>query len=601
MRSWLPAQLSIMLCVLALTMVSPALAQESGSLAESTSEEVSEKATELMARIQEVRDTISQYKVMLLTASHEDSMVLRLQIDDREDAGLAAIHELSALYAEVERRGDHPELREQMAQVNELLAPQIWDLIGKTQQEIDELRAGRSGSSPMDLLELEDEIAHRSQRLDIIYGHGWQHIQSLENLGLDTTEQRAAFTSLLKGRVDALSGRLALALDRIGILKSHLKDVPGDADLTQRLIASRKSLENIKTNQFAMLALMDALELPAERYKEQMVTATGDISSGLLSTDVLKNLAGRAWGGFVAWLAESGPSLLFKIILLLLILFAGRILARIVRKAVETSLKSARVNLSQLLRSMIVTLSYNTVMIIALLIGLAQLGISLGPLLAGFGVVGFILGFAMQDSLSNLAAGMMILIYRPYDVGDLVEVAGAFGKVGDMSLVSTSVLTLDNQKLVVPNSKIWGDVIKNVTDQHIRRVDMTFGISYTDDIPKAEKVLIDILTGNDRVLKEPEPMVRLHTLGESSVDFVVRPWVKTEDYWETHWDVTRAVKMRFDEEGISIPFPQRDVHIYEEQIKRIDQAPVKRLGEAEKQVEQTDWNQETAPEAESDD
>jgi len=601
MRSWLPAQLSIMLCVLALTMVSPALAQESGSLAESTSEEVSEKATELMARIQEVRDTISQYKVMLLTASHEDSMVLRLQIDDREDAGLAAIHELSALYAEVERRGDHPELREQMAQVNELLAPQIWDLIGKTQQEIDELRAGRSGSSPMDLLELEDEIAHRSQRLDIIYGHGWQHIQSLENLGLDTTEQRAAFTSLLKGRVDALSGRLALALDRIGILKSHLKDVPGDADLTQRLIASRKSLENIKTNQFAMLALMDALELPAERYKEQMVTATGDISSGLLSTDVLKNLAGRAWGGFVAWLAESGPSLLFKIILLLLILFAGRILARIVRKAVETSLKSARVNLSQLLRSMIVTLSYNTVMIIALLIGLAQLGISLGPLLAGFGVVGFILGFAMQDSLSNLAAGMMILIYRPYDVGDLVEVAGAFGKVGDMSLVSTSVLTLDNQKLVVPNSKIWGDVIKNVTDQHIRRVDMTFGISYTDDIPKAEKVLIDILTGNDRVLKEPEPMVRLHTLGESSVDFVVRPWVKTEDYWETHWDVTRAVKMRFDEEGISIPFPQRDVHIYEEQIKRIDQAPVKRLGEAEKQVERTDWDQETAPEAESDD
>ena len=196
-------------------------------------------------------------------------------------------------------------------------------------------------------------------------------------------------------------------------------------------------------------------------------------------------------------------------------------------------------------------------------IGLAQLGISLGPLLAGFGVVGFILGFAMQDSLSNFAAGMMILFYRPYDVGDLVDIAGAFGKVENMSLVSTSILTVDNQKLVVPNSKIWGDIIKNVTDQNVRRVDMTFGISYGDDIPHAERVLAAILADNDKVLDEPEPVVRLHTLGESTVDFVVRPWVKTEDYWNVYWDVTREVKMRFDAENISIPFPQHDVHLHE--------------------------------------
>jgi small conductance mechanosensitive channel len=133
-----------------------------------------------------------------------------------------------------------------------------------------------------------------------------------------------------------------------------------------------------------------------------------------------------------------------------------------------------------------------------------------------------------------------------------------------MSMVSTSVLTIDNQKLVVPNSKIWGDVIKNVTDQRLRRVDMTFGISYTDDIPHAEQVLMEILDSCEKVLADPEPMVRLHTLNDSSVDFVVRPWVRTEDYWDVYWAVTRAVKMRFDEEGISIPFPQRDVHIYEE-------------------------------------
>jgi small conductance mechanosensitive channel len=171
-------------------------------------------------------------------------------------------------------------------------------------------------------------------------------------------------------------------------------------------------------------------------------------------------------------------------------------------------------------------------------------------------------GFALQETLANFAAGMMILFYRPYDVGDFVEVSGVFGKVSHMSLVSTTILTIDNQTLVVPNGKIWGDVIRNVTSQRIRRVDLTFGISYSADIPRAENILMSILESHDKVLSDPEPMVRLHQLGDSSVDFVVRPWVKTDDYWEVHWDVTREVKMRFDAEGISIPFPQRDVHHY---------------------------------------
>ena len=114
----------------------------------------------------------------------------------------------------------------------------------------------------------------------------------------------------------------------------------------------------------------------------------------------------------------------------------------------------------------------------------------------------------------------------------------------------------------MPNSKIWGDVIKNVTAQTLRRVDMVFGISYTDDIEKAEAVLADILKSHNKVLDHPEPVIRLHTLGESSVDFIVRPWVNVDDYWDVYWDVTRSVKMRFDEEQISIPFPQRDVHLY---------------------------------------
>jgi small conductance mechanosensitive channel len=179
-------------------------------------------------------------------------------------------------------------------------------------------------------------------------------------------------------------------------------------------------------------------------------------------------------------------------------------------------------------------------------------------------VVGFIVGFALQDTLSNFAAGMLILIYRPFDVDDYIEVSGVTGTVSHMSLVNTTITTLDNQVIVVPNNKIWGDVIKNVTAQTIRRIDMVFGISYADDIPQTEKILQGIMESNESVLDDPEPMVRVQELGDSSVNFAVRPWVKTEDYFETYWSITRAVKMRFDEEGISIPFPQTDVHLYKD-------------------------------------
>ena len=139
--------------------------------------------------------------------------------------------------------------------------------------------------------------------------------------------------------------------------------------------------------------------------------------------------------------------------------------------------------------------------------------------------------------------------------------AGVLGQVRTMNLVSTTIYTFDNQTLIIPNTKIWGDVIKNVTAQSERRVDMTFSISYGDDVPHAEEVLWAILDEHEKVLSKPEPKVKLHTLGEYSVDFIVRPWVRTEDYWDVYWDITREVKMRFERESISIPIPQRDVHL----------------------------------------
>ena len=157
-----------------------------------------------------------------------------------------------------------------------------------------------------------------------------------------------------------------------------------------------------------------------------------------------------------------------------------------------------------------------------------------------------------------------MLIYRPFDMGDFVNVGGVLGKVESMNLLSTQLRTPDNQMVVVPNNNVWGDVITNITGITERRVDMVFGIGYDDDIDKAQAILEEIISKNELVLEEPEPVVKLHELGDSSVNFVCRPWVKPADYWTVYWDVTQEVKRRFDAEGVSIPFPQRDVHVYQQ-------------------------------------
>jgi small conductance mechanosensitive channel len=184
--------------------------------------------------------------------------------------------------------------------------------------------------------------------------------------------------------------------------------------------------------------------------------------------------------------------------------------------------------------------------------------------LAAVGAAGFVIGLALQDTLSNFASGLLILAYRPFDVGDVVEAANISGIVDSVSLFSTHIRTFDNKLMIVPNNDIWGGTITNATASDTRRVDMTFGIGYDDDIGKARAILERIVTSHEKVLREPAPVIQLHELADSSVNFVCRPWTKTADYWNVYWDVTRMVKEEFDREGISIPFPQRDIHVYHE-------------------------------------
>ena len=574
----------------------PGQTTDENELSDAEKVDLAQQGEEILARLEMLIGQGRLYKEKLAAASAEDSLVFLLQLERTRSSFLETLVELADVVTATKGDDTHRLLRDRAETVYEDVTPQIWILIGELRTKIDALRAQRPELPAADQLGLESEISLLRNRLDDYFKNGWNHIQKLDEFGRDTTQEKEVFRGLLAERADELSGRMDLANLRVSQLRDRLKETPDDADLAALRNASQKALDNIAASQGTILDIMDAMEIPTDMYRAQLLATTQDLASGLLDISTTRTIVRQAWHGIKTWISNNGPSFLVKILLFLLIMIAGRFLSRLVSRGVEKSLARPQVGMSHLLKRMTVTFTKNAIFILALVFGLAQLGFSLGPLLAGFGVVGFILGFAMQDSLSNLAAGMMILINRPYDVGDLVDISGVFGKVENMSMVSTSILTLDNQKLVVPNSKIWGDVIKNVTDQRVRRVDMTFGIAYTDDIPHAEEVFKDILEKHERVLEEPESMVRLHTLGESSVDFVVRPWVKTDDYWDVYWDVTRAVKMRFDEEGISIPFPQRDIHIYEESKiggeKAVEedspktptgekQAPVKKTGQDE--------------------
>lgn len=217
---------------------------------------------------------------------------------------------------------------------------------------------------------------------------------------------------------------------------------------------------------------------------------------------------------------------------------------------------------SQILRRFVVNSVGRITIIVGLLLGLAALEINITPLVAVIGAAGFVIAFALQNTLSNFASGLMIMFYKPFDIGDFVETPAVSGTVKSMTLVTTNMLTPDNKLLVVPNNELWGKVITNVTGSSERRVDLVFGIGYSDDIALAERVLADVVAAHPQVLKEPVPVIRVAELADSSVNLICRPWVKTPDYWAVYWELTRAVKERFDAEGISIPFPQRDVHVH---------------------------------------
>ena len=268
------------------------------------------------------------------------------------------------------------------------------------------------------------------------------------------------------------------------------------------------------------------------------------------------NLDGNLWNQLSELLSSFGISLFIA----LTILIIGRQVVKILIKVISAALE--RSNTEDTVRIFVTNLLNTLLMIVVFIAAINQLGIQTTSIIAVLGAAGLAIGLALQGSLSNFAAGILIVIYRPYKVGDYIQADNHLGTVDDIQIFSTVLKTPDNKLVIVPNGSIMNGSIVNFSNQDKRRVDIIASCSYEDDIDKVKSVLADILSKDDRILNEPKPRIAVSELADSSVNFIVRPWVKNSDYIDVYYSLLEEIKKRFDQEGIAIPYPQTDVHIH---------------------------------------
>ena len=248
-----------------------------------------------------------------------------------------------------------------------------------------------------------------------------------------------------------------------------------------------------------------------------------------------------------------------QIALAIAIFIVGKIIAKIIVTLVRKAM--VRAHTDEILIKFVCSITNALLLVFIIIAAVSKLGVNTTSLVAALGAAGLAIGLSLQSSLQNFAAGIMLVIFRPFKIGDLIKTNDETGIVKIINIFSSTIMTLDNKEVIIPNGAVYGGTITNYSSSGTRRVDMTFGISYDDDIRKARDIIKNILEADERILKNPAPQIAVSELADSSVNFAVRPWVNSDDYFDVNFDVTEKIKLAFDEHGVSIPFPQMDVHM----------------------------------------
>jgi small conductance mechanosensitive channel len=302
------------------------------------------------------------------------------------------------------------------------------------------------------------------------------------------------------------------------------------------------------------------------RCARQTPVDTGQVD-GQTKTDGNENMndvklpdLGFTWDEAIDMLTTNGVDLGINILTALVIFYVGRWFVSIAMRGLRKVLQKQEID--KTLESFVCNLVRTVLLVFVVVAAISALGIQTTSFIAVLGAAGLAVGLALQGSLSNFASGVLIVLFRPYKVGDFVEAAGISGSVEEVQILTTVLKTGDNKRVIVPNSQIMDSIITNYSANDTRRVDMVVGVSYSDDLDKVRQTLEDLVAAETRILDEPACTIAVSALADSSVNFVVRPWVASADYWGVMFDMTEAIKKRFDKEGITFPFPQQDVHLY---------------------------------------
>ncbi len=261
---------------------------------------------------------------------------------------------------------------------------------------------------------------------------------------------------------------------------------------------------------------------------------------------------------FWSWLSAYSLNIIGAILIFIVGKWLSRRIANILAKILTKN------NVDRTLVNFLANLTYYTLLVLAIVAAAGRLGINTTSFLTIIGAAGLAVGLALKDSLSNFAAGVMLVLFRPFAIGDVVSVAGITAKVENINIFNTHFCSPDNQLIIVPNNKIISDIITNINAKNTRRIDLVVGISYSDDMARTREILAGLAKDDSRVLTDPAPTIAVAELADSSVNLVFRPWVKTADYWDVRFDLTEKIKNALDAAGISIPFPQQDVHLFVE-------------------------------------
>jgi small conductance mechanosensitive channel len=266
------------------------------------------------------------------------------------------------------------------------------------------------------------------------------------------------------------------------------------------------------------------------------------------------------WAQLLELIQTQGVALAINAAIAIAIFYIGKLVVGMIVRGMRKVMQKQEID--KTLETFISNLARMVLMVVVVIAAISQLGIETTSFIAIFGAAGLAVGLALQGSLSNFAAGVLIVLFRPYRVGDFIEGAGIAGVVEQVQILTTVLRTGDNKRIIVPNGQIMESIITNYSANDTRRIDMVVGVSYEDDLDKVRSVLEELVAAEERILDDPACTIAVSELADSSVNFVVRPWVSTADYWGVKFDMTEAIKKRFDKEDITFPFPQQDVHLY---------------------------------------